>query len=338
MPKELRALNPREAARPGSVQHLIARHLDELTRKNYSPDTVIQRRRALLQFSDWLAERAITDAAQIIRPMIERYQRWLFAYRREDGSALCISYQIQRVKPLELLFRWAVRAHRLPANPASDLEYPRPIRRLPEVLSPAEAEAVLAQPDLSTPLGLRDRSILETLYSTGMRRAECSRLMLEDIDPRQGLVRIVQGKGHKDRVIPIGERALHWLDRYCAEARPALALFATHERRVYLSCRGLPLGRDDLTPLARGYIERAGIAKPGSCHLFRHTMATALLNNGCDVRVIQELLGHAKLDTTALYTHVGVAHLKAAHRAYHPAEAAAPAEPSAPSAGPALPS
>jgi integrase/recombinase XerD len=339
-----RLLDPHEACRSGSLQELIAGYLADLARKNYSPETVSHRRCCLLLFADWLAERAVTDAATITRPMIERYQRWLYAYRREaDDQPLSVGYQIQRVKPLELLFRWAVRAHRLPANPASDLEYPRPIRRLPAVLSPYEAEAVLAQPDVSTPLGLRDRSILETLYSTGMRRAECSRLALDDIDARQGLVRIVQGKGHKDRVIPIGARALHWLDRYLSEARPALSLLAPQERRIYLSCRGLPLTKDELTPLARGYLERAGITKPGSCHLFRHTMATALLNNGCDVRVIQEMLGHAKLDTTALYTHVGVAHLKAAHRAYHPAETApaeaadepAPPPPAAPAGGPA---
>ena len=319
-----------EIARPGSLQGLMARYLADLERRNYSAETTAIRRLQLLQFADWLAERGVTDAAAVTRPMAERYQRWLFAYRDGNGRPLTVGYQIQRVKPLQMLFRWAVKKHRLPANPASDLDYPRPIKRLPDVLTMEEAEKVLAVPDTGTPLGLRDRAILELLYSTGMRRMECCNLRRDDVDHRHGLVRINQGKGKKDRIVPVGARALDWLARYETRARPFLGPASPDEPRLFLARSGRPLGRGALTVIARNHLRAAGIEKAGSCHIFRHTMATAMHAGGCDVRVIQELLGHAKLDTTALYTHVGVAHLKAAHAAFHPAATAAEAALAAP--------
>ena len=308
-----------EITRPGSLQGLATRYLDDLERRAYSASTVTVRRRYLRLFIAWLAERDVRDAVQVRRPMVERYQRWLFAQRRADGHPLAVGYQIQRVKAVEMLFRWAVRRHLLGANPASDLDYPRPIKTLPDVLSVAEAEAVLTQPDTSTPLGLRDRAVMEILYSTGMRRAECARLRLEDIDRRRGVVRIRQGKGHKDRIVPIGDRALVWLARYLDDARPALMGRDLPAAVLFLSRTGRPITGDQLGHAVRIHLAAAGCAQRGSCHLFRHTMATALHDNGCDVRLIQEILGHARLDTTALYTHVGVAHLKAAHAAFHPA-------------------
>lgn len=322
---ERRDFDPLEAARQGSLIWLMLAYLRDLERRNYSADTVVTRQRHLRMFADWCAERGVMDAAQVTRPMVERYQRWLFAFRRDDGRALSFSYQIQRVKPLQMLFRWAVRKHLLQANPASDLDFPRPIRQLPAVLTPEEAELVLAQPDTTTVAGLRDRAILEVLYSTGIRRMECAQLRQDDLDHRRGLVRITQGKGHKDRVVPIGARALAWVQRYERDARPALRP-APDDRTLFLALRGARgLSRDVLTVTVRQYFTAAGIEKPGSCHLFRHTMATALHRAGCDVRILQEMLGHSKLDTTALYTQVGAAQIKAAHAAFHPASSAADA-------------
>jgi integrase/recombinase XerD len=309
--------DPAEAARPGSLVRLMTQYLAALAQRNYSATTIRSRHNQLRQFAQWAAEREVRDAAHVTRPVIERYQRWLFRYRKEDGSALTVGYQTGLVVPVQMLFRWAVRAHHLPANPASDLEHPRPIRTLPMTLSPAQIEAILAVPDVSDPLGLRDRSIMETLYATGIRRMEVANLRLEDVDDHQGLLRVRQGKGHKDRVVPIGSRALHWHRRWLDHARPRFA--PPDERAVYVNRRGRPLSSNALTPLVRRYVDGSGVRAPGSCHLFRHGMATALHNAGCDVRVIQELLGHARLDTTALYTRVGIAHLQAAHTAFHPA-------------------
>ncbi len=318
------AFEEAEVQRDGSLQGLMLGFLRDLERRNYSGGTVQTRKRYLLGFASWLAERDVRDHRQVTRPMIERYQRWLFHYRRTDGTPLTVAYQSNRVRAISLLFRWAVRKHLVPANPASDLDYPRPIRTLPAVLTAEEAAEILGQPDTSTALGLRDRSILETLYSTGIRRAELAALRFDDIDMQRGVVRVVQGKGKKDRLAPIGDRAVAWLQQYLDDARPVLLHRATEpdavHALVYLSKSGRSLNSEDLTAKVRQYVQAAGVAKPGSCHLFRHTMATVLHEAGCDVRLIQEMLGHARLDTTALYTHVGAAHLKAAHAAFHPME------------------
>jgi len=312
-----RSFDAAEAARVGSLVHLMVRYLADLRQKNFSPRTVQTKERQLRQFAEWCAERAAHDAVHVTRPVIERYQRWLFHQRRPDGLPLSVSYQVHRVRALQALFRWAVRQHIVPANPAADLDHPRPVKRLPLTLSPAQIEAVLAEPDVATPLGLRDRAVMELLYATGIRRMEAAHLRLEDVDIAQGVVRVHQGKGFKDRIVPVGGRALHWHRRWIEEGRGAFA--PPEERAVYVSRRGRPLAPGDLTPLVRRYVRAVGVAEHGSCHLFRHTMATALHNAGCDVRVIQAILGHEKLGTTALYTQVGIEHLQAAHAAFHPA-------------------
>jgi integrase/recombinase XerD len=321
MPKKsalFRQFDPQQIAIPGSLQHLMLRHVEDLERRNYTPDTIKNRRVILLRFARWLEERAVTDATAITRAMVERYQRSLFHQRKADGKPLSIRTQTERVKLVQLFFAWATKRHLLPANPAADLDYPRPIKSLPEILTASEIAAILAVPATDTALGLRDRSILETFYSTGMRRMEVVNLTMHDIDHERGIVRILQGKGQKDRYIPIGDIAMHWLGRYLAEARPDLRP-GLDERCIYLNANGRPISRDNLTIRMRAIMKAAGIEKPGSCHLFRHTMATHLLEAGCDVRVIQEMLGHTKLETTAIYTHVGIAHLKKAHDAFHPA-------------------
>jgi integrase/recombinase XerD len=250
--------------------------------------------------------------------MIERYQRWLFAYRKEDGSPLTIRTQTERVNLVQLFFAWATRQRLIKANPATELDFPRPIKTLPPTLNHDEMAAILAVPDVDTATGLRDRSIIETFYATGMRRMELVNLCLEDLDLSGNLARIVRGKGQKDRLVPLGDRACQWLRHWLDDGRPALNP-AFDCRRVYLHDKGAPLTRDNLSVRMRKILKAAGITKKGSCHLFRHTMATHLLENGCDVRVIQEILGHAKLDTTALYTHVAIGHLQAAQAAFHPA-------------------
>jgi integrase/recombinase XerD len=186
------------------------------------------------------------------------------------------------------------------------------------VLTVAEVERVLAQPDLDDPLGVRDRSILETFYSTGLRRAELRRLEVFDVDAERGLVMVRQGKGKKDRLVPIGQRALGWIERYRLEVRPSLVV-RHDDATLYIGAYGEAMGLDHLTRLAHRYVEAAQLGKQGSCHLFRHTMATLMLENGADVRFIQEMLGHSNLSTTQVYTHVAVGALKQVHTATHPA-------------------
>jgi integrase/recombinase XerD len=221
--------------------------------------------------------------------------------------------------PLRVWFRWLSRERHILHNPASELELPRLEHRLPKhVLTVAEVEAVLAQPDVHDPLGLRDRAIVETLYSTGMRRLELAHLKLYDLDTERGTVMIRQGKGKKDRMIPIGERAAAWIDKYVREARPHLVV-EPDDGTVFLSSAGEPFSIDHLSDLVRGYVDAAKIGKRGACHLFRHTMATLMLEGGADIRFIQAMLGHADLSTTQIYTLVSIRKLKEIHTATHPA-------------------
>jgi integrase/recombinase XerD len=212
------------------------------------------------------------------------------------------------------------RNHHILHNPASELELPRLGIRLPKaVLTASEAEQVMQQTRIHDPLGLRDRAILETLYSTGMRRLELVNLTLWDLDLERATVAIRQGKGKKDRIIPLGDRTALWVQKYLEESRPQLAS-EPYDKTVFLSNAGEPLSLDYLTEMVRGYVDAADVGKRGACHLFRHTMATLMLEGGADIRFIQAMLGHADLKTTQIYTHVAIRQLQEIHRATHPAK------------------
>lgn len=202
-------------------------------------------------------------------------------------------------------------------NPAEKLQLPKEEHRLPSsYLTLDEVETLLATVDLSTASGLRDRAILETLYSTGMRRSELIGLNLDDVDASRGLVIIRQGKGRKDRVVPIGKRALQWLEKYLLDARPALLNDSSDV--LFLTTRGNRFHPVNLTSRVRGYLDAAGIQRRGSCHMLRHTVATLMLEGGADLRSIQTLLGHESLNTTQIYTHITIQRLREVHEKTHP--------------------
>ena len=199
-------------------------------------------------------------------------------------------------------------------------------RRLPKaILSADEVEQVLSQPDTTTPLGLRDRAILETFYSTGIRRAELCSLRLDDIQVDRQAVFVNQGKGNKDRYVPIGMRALVWIARYVEQARDKL-LLDEKERTLFVTNQGEPINPDSLTEYARRYIQAAGVNKPGACHIFRHTMATLMHDNGAELAVIQVILGHTKTETTQIYARTSLRRLLEIHGNTHPAEREEPEE------------
>ena len=299
---------------------LVQAHLGALEASGYAATTVRSRRGQLRRFDAWCAERGITDAAEVTLPVLERYRTSLYVARSAGGRAVGWGGQTQALLALKGLFRWLARTHRLPYNPATELELPRQPRHLPAaVLSAAEAERILAQPDAATALGLRDRAILEVLYSTGIRRAELAHLRLTDLDVGRGTLFVREGKGKRDRVVPIGERAVAWTLAYLERARPELVV--PPDRGVlFLTRRGRRIRPSRLGELVRRYVQASGVGKTGSCHLFRHTMATLLLEGGADIRDIQEMLGHAQLSTTQLYTRVSIARLKRVHTQAHPAK------------------
>ena len=307
---------------PDSLYHHLLRYLAFLAEKNYSPRTIESRDACLRYFIAWCDERGLTRPQQLDRPILEHYQRHLFYYRKEDGEPLSTRTQHQRIIPIRHLLQWLVKQGHLRYSPAADLDLPRMEQRLPKaILSVREAEAVLAVPDVRNTLGLRDRAILETFYSTGMRRMELANLSVHDLDFERGTVMIRQGKGKKDRMIPIGERALLWIAAYRDRARPELVI-GRDDGTLFLTNLGQAFTRDRLTRLVRNAVDKADIGKRGSCHMFRHTAATLMLENGADIRFIQAMLGHVNLNTTQLYAQVSIRQLKAIHTATHPGKLA----------------
>lgn len=301
------------------MESLVEQHLAWMQAQNFSEDTVTTRRAMLGYFLAWCRERGLDNPSEITRPILERYQRALYQHRKANGQPLTFRTQSSRLRAIKGWFRWLARQNIILHNPASELIMPRLDTRLPKyVLSVDEIEQVLQQPDLNDAEGLRDRAILETFYSTGIRRMELANLKLYDIDADRGTVMIRQGKGKKDRHIPIGERAVAWINKYVNEARPQLILGA-EDGTVFLTHLGEPFQRVQLTKLVRVYLEKSKIGKVGGCHLFRHTMATLMLENGADIRIIQEMLGHAQLSTTEIYTRVSINLLRQVYSATHPA-------------------
>jgi integrase/recombinase XerD len=285
---------------------------------NYSESTIKNRRTYLKYFIVWCDDRGLTQPQEITRPIIERYQRYLYYYRKKDGHPLSFRSQHTRLTSVRSFFKWLAKNNHILYNPAYDLELPKLEHRLPKhVLTERESEKIINGPDINEPLGIRDRAILEVLYSTGMRRMELIRIKLYDLDRDRGTVIIRQGKGKKDRMIPIGERALAWIDKYLNEVRTSLVL-DPDDGTVFLTTYNEPFTKNRLTQLVRDYVNAADIGKKGACHLFRHTMATIMLENGADIRFIQQMLGHARLDTTQIYTQVSIRMLKEIHSATHP--------------------
>ena len=196
---------PGDASDPESLSARLERYLLYLETHHYSAATVSILRLTMGKFILWCHERSVTQAREVTREMVERYQRHLYYYRKRNGQPLALSSQTHWLVGLRGWFRWLVREHYLEVDPAAHLELPRDEQRLPRhALSPSEAEAILAQPDIATPLGLRDRAIMETLYSTGLRREEVLRLDLSDLDRERSTVLVRCGKGHKDHFVPIG--------------------------------------------------------------------------------------------------------------------------------------
>lgn len=309
---------PDPLANNGLLAYMNA-HFEWLLVTGYSADTVRARRVAIRRFIGWCDERGLEAPQAITKPILERYQRYLFYYRKPDGSPLSVGGQLGYLAPLKTWFKWLTRENHILYNPASELILPREPKTLPRtILSVQEVEAILAQAEPNNAYGLRDRAMLEVLYSCGLRRMELVGLATYDIDFNRELVMVREGKGGKDRVVPIGARALAWVNKYLLESRP---LLLTQEiPTLFVSDYGEPASPELLALKVKRYMEFAGIHKPGAAHLFRHACATHMLDRGADVRFIQALLGHSQLSTTEIYTHVSIETLKAIHAATHPAK------------------
>jgi integrase/recombinase XerD len=303
---------------PLGLGFLLKRHLDSLVVRGLSERTVRARRFNANLFITFCGERSITEAKDVTRSVVERYQHHVFAHKTVEGAPLSFRSQCELLLAVKAFFRWASEDHVVLFDPAASMRLPKRERRLPRfVLTHAEAERVLAVPDLATSLGVRNRAILEVLYSTGIRRAELLHLVIEDLDAARGTLFVREGKGRKDRVVPIGERAIAWVKKYIDDVREAHAPDEA-QRALFVTIDGDPLSGNRLSELVKRTIDASGVEKHGSCHMFRHTAATLMLEGGADIRYIQAMLGHELLSTTEIYTKVAIRKLQEVHAETHP--------------------
>jgi len=272
-------------------------------------NTLAAYRRDLTLLADWLgreAGRSLVEASEID---LRQY-----ALARHVGSAPTSTNR--RLTVFKRFFRWAVRERIVDADPTLKLDSARQPLRVPKTLSEAQVEALLAAPDVATPLGLRDRAMLELLYASGLRVSELVLLKTVNVSFVECALRVT-GKGAKERLVPFGEEALRWIERYVAEARPAILGRRTSDA-LFVTALGGPMTRQMFWKLLKAHALKAGIAAPLSPHTLRHAFATHLLNHGADLRAVQMLLGHADISTTTIYTHVARERLKQLHALHHP--------------------
>ena len=302
------------------ITHYLSQFLQWSEMKGLTEQTLKSRNSSIRRFIVWCDERSLDHPKDITKPILEGYQKHLFDYRQKNGDPLSFSTQHSLLTPIRAFFKWLTRENHILYNPASELELPKYRRGIPKnILSVSEVNRVLALPDTDCIYGLRDKAILELLYSSGIRRMELVNLDIYDVDRNRETLLIREGKGKKDRMLPLGERALYWVEKYRLESRPQI-INDSHEKHLFLTDYGEPFARNRLTDLVKRYLYHAHIDKKGSCHLFRHAMATHMLDNGADIRFIQAMLGHSDLSTTEIYTQVSVEKLREIHAATHPAK------------------
>ena len=306
----------------GEGHRLAARrdaYLAWLESRNLAAMTIDHRRAELETFFAWSAERGLDDPREITLAILEAYQRSVSRYRKANGKPLANRTQRKRLATVQDYFRYLVRHGVLGANPASELVLPKKETRLPEeALTQSQIDDLLNVPDTADPLGVRDRAMLELFYATAVRRSELARLEVRDLNREAATLRVRLGKGKKDRVLPVGSAALHWCERYLEEVRPRLEI-DTSVQTLFLTGYGEGFHPNALGYLVGKHLRKAGIEKGGP-HLIRHTCAQHLLEGGADIRYIQKLLGHASLETTAIYTEMSVEALRRVYSACHPAE------------------
>jgi integrase/recombinase XerD len=275
-----------------------------------SRNTLDSYRRDLLQLARWLdaaQSKAILDAGA---GDLQAY----FAHRYRTKTRA--SSAARMLSSMKRFYRHALRERHIDVDPTLDIASPKLPRALPKYLDGAQVERLLGAPDAGTTLGLRDRAMLETLYATGLRVSELVTLKTGQVSHDMGLVRVL-GKGSKERLVPLGEEALHWVKRYVAEGRPQL-LKGRLVDDLFVTTHGAAMTRQAFWHLIKRYAAQAGVTSPVSPHTLRHAFATHLLNHGADLRVVQLLLGHSDVVTTQIYTHVARERLKQLHAKHHP--------------------
>lgn len=301
---------------PGALPLQARRYLRWMEQTGYRSTTIHTRTKYLDWFVDWCAQRAIYRPEEVDAVLALRYQRYWFEYRKADGRPLSFDSQNDRITAVRELYRYLRKQGVVLYSAFDDLTLARCDDRLPRaVLSVEQVAAVLAQPDLKTVMGLRDRAMLEVFYATGIRRAELLGLCLFDLDFANTSLFIRNTKNRTDRKIPISLRALEWVEKYLQQVRPLFVKENVAE--VFLSQQGFVLEASYLTSIVSGYMRSSDIPQ-GSCHAFRHSCATHMLEHGADLRYVQEMLGHKDVSSTQIYTRVSLTKLKDVYAQSHP--------------------
>jgi len=279
--------------------------------RGLSDNTLFAYRNDLLRYVKYLQGKKISRTEQITPLLLQDFIGQLY------DIGLGSSSLARNISAIRGFHQFLMLNDLATSDPTETLETPRLKRQLPAVLSVSEMEKILQQPDTKHPLGIRDRAMLEVLYGCGLRISELLNLTLNNLHLPDQLV-LIRGKGSKERLVPIGEEAIRWVKTYLGRVRPVLASGTASKYVVFLNRRGLPLTRMGFWKILRKYVVLAGVNGEVHPHTFRHCFATHLLENGADLRAVQELLGHQDISTTQIYTHISQKQLKQIYKQYHP--------------------
>lgn len=300
----------------GKLAHILKLYEDQLSVR-HAARTVPAYLADVRVFIAWLEEKRVAFTDVRTQDLLA-YQTDLYAARKKDGRPYSTSIQTNRITAVKSFFRFLYKRGYMLHDPAAAVEYPRAELRLPRsILTRQEARKLVEAPDTKSPAGLRDRAILETLYATGIRVSELKKLTLQDVDTEERVLRVVLGKGGKDRNVPLTRAAATAIEAYLLNARPKMR-GARHSALLFLAPRGGVLHASTANDIVHAWAKRAAIKRTVTCHTFRHSVATHLLKGGADIRHIQALLGHASLAATERYTRVEVSDLMEVIRRAHP--------------------
>jgi len=295
-------------------------YIQSLRVRNLAKRTIEARVFMLDKFYNYLQSRSITSIENITQAIILDYQTELYHAINTRGRPNSVAYQNSMLSGVKGFMRFLKERDYIIINPSLDVPYARLPKQLPRgILTNTEARRILNIPDTGCVLGYRDRTILEVLYTTGIRKQELNNLNTTDVDYNDGFLRIEQGKGGKDRIVPLGRIACRYLENYIQSVRPEL-IKDPYNDALFLSTRGNRISKNMVWDMIKKYAGKARVKKNISPHTFRHSCATAMLKNKADIRSVQELLGHESLESTQIYTRVTIADLKETHKRCHPRE------------------
>lgn len=294
------------------MREFIEQFLDHLSvEKNLSGNTIEAYRHDIERYTQYLARHGCAEITGVTQKHVSSFVQLLDALGLEAKSIA------RNLSAIRTFHKFLINEDVLESDPAETVALPKLPKILPPVLSIDEVLIILEQPDTLTFLGIRDRAMIELLYACGLRISELLSLKMSQLIPDAEIVRVF-GKGSKERIVPVGKIALEWTERYLEKIRPQLIRSGHAADELFLNAKGKKMSRMGFWKILKKYVDLAGIDKEVTPHTFRHSFATHLLEGGADLRVVQELLGHADISTTQIYTHIDREYLKEVHRTYHP--------------------